>query len=838
MAAVAIIAVSALYLFWPVTFGAGEAAVYPWASDTMGHLLKVEFIAEEIRAGNFYPQLFPDWYSGVQLLRYFPPLSYYLVTGIFFLTGNIFLSAGVFVFGAALFGGMSFLLYRRWLGLIPATVAGVVFIALPDNLRVAMAEGNLPRVLATALLPLTFYLLLSILTQGHSRVRFASLAILMMLIILSHAMMGAIFFSCLALTVFIYWIMARAQPRDAGSALAALACGVLLSGWWLLPSLTGGITELNSEVASEALASFPLTQSLDPTLRAGNKEVYYLGLSLVAATLLAMFNWRKLTPLNRSVVTSSLIVLAVSTTVFNPVYRTIPLSEIMWPLRFMSFAGFVVLLGVSLWAARLLEGSIKAKAVAVVLLAALLIDAYPSKDLVFLRPPTEDLPAVVAKVEELPGWRVATTDFSRLGSRASYRFSADSNREQVYGWAYQGSGIASLLASVNFAIEKGHAVYAVDRLEEMGTDYVVRLKDAPIDEAFDLRLIERGYEIVEDTPSLLLYHRDGGPRAYVAEYEILGIGGGSSSLSLLFPEILVASSQYIDDYALEDLQRFPTLVLAGFSWRNLENAESLVTEYANQGGRVIVDLTGVPMEVFSRRPKFLGVYGEPVSLYAAPVIEYGPESGFETRRLRGFDAAYAPWSAISPQGLDESTVTFGYLGQVGTAVGYKELGAGRAWFLGLNLAFHSMLSKDPVGIELLEDVIGIESGMAPARQTVAMDNYNAGSDGYTFSYTLEEAELLLIPVARHDGTVVTIDGARVNPVDLGDLTYINAPAGIHTVHLGFEKTPVYRVGIAVTLFAFLVMGYGLLGSRIRSGFHKRKMVHALILRRSSDGRSI
>ena len=320
--------------------------------------------------------------------------------------------------------------------------------ALPDNVRVAMAEGNLPRVLATALLPVTFYLLFDILTRGHSKARFALLALFMMLVILTHAMIGAIFLSCLVMTALFYWALARARPRDVGSALAALGCGVLLSGWWLLPSLTGGITELNTAAAGEALASFPLTTSLDPVLRAGNKEVYYLGLSLVAATFLALIDWRNLTPLNRTVVVASLVTLAVSTTVFNPVYRTIPFSEIMWPLRFMSFAGFVMLLGVSLWVSRLLGGSIRAKALAVVLLAAMLLDTYPSLDLVFLRPPRHDLPEVVAKVEELPGWRVATADASRLGSRASYRFSADSNREQVYGWAYQGSGISSLLANM------------------------------------------------------------------------------------------------------------------------------------------------------------------------------------------------------------------------------------------------------------------------------------------------------------------------------------------------------------------------------------------------------
>ena len=43
-------------------------------------------------------------------------------------------------------------------------------------------------------------------------------------------------------------------------------------------------------------------------------------------------------------------------------------------------------------------------------------------------------------------------DLSRLGSKASYLFSAVGQREQVYGWACQGSQIEPLLANINYAM--------------------------------------------------------------------------------------------------------------------------------------------------------------------------------------------------------------------------------------------------------------------------------------------------------------------------------------------------------------------------------------------------
>ncbi len=68
-----------------------------------------------------------------------------------------------------------------------------MFMALPDNLRIAFAEGNLPRVLATALLPITFYFFLKLTVFEGKRWHFAAVVVCVGLVVLSHAMMAAIF---------------------------------------------------------------------------------------------------------------------------------------------------------------------------------------------------------------------------------------------------------------------------------------------------------------------------------------------------------------------------------------------------------------------------------------------------------------------------------------------------------------------------------------------------------------------------------------------------------------------------------------------------------------------
>ncbi|HNB53593.1 MAG TPA: 6-pyruvoyl-tetrahydropterin synthase-related protein, partial [Anaerolineales bacterium] len=128
---------------------------------------------------------------------------------------------------------------RRWIGWGPALIGGMLFVILPDNVRVALAEGNLPRVLATALLPFTFYCLLASLTPGGSRLSRVGLVLGFSAITLSHVMMAAIYAVCLSSWVLAAWVWRRTGFRDALLAILWIASGLALTGWWLLPSLTG-----------------------------------------------------------------------------------------------------------------------------------------------------------------------------------------------------------------------------------------------------------------------------------------------------------------------------------------------------------------------------------------------------------------------------------------------------------------------------------------------------------------------------------------------------------------------------------------------------------------------
>ena len=55
-----------------------------------------------------------------------------------------------------------------------------------------------------------------------------------------------------------------------------------------------------------------------------------------------------------------------------------------------------------------------------------------------------------------------------------------------------------------------------------------------------------------------------------------------------------------------------------------------------------------------------------------------------------------------------------------------------------------------------------------------------------------------MPVAFHEGTVVTIDGQPITPRSLENLVLFQAPAGRHEVNIRVEPTGIYRLGKVVT----------------------------------------
>ena len=71
-----LIGFAVLVIFRSILFPPAGSELFPWASDTQGHLLKVQYLTENLNQGLLSPRILPDWYMGMEFLRYYPPLPY------------------------------------------------------------------------------------------------------------------------------------------------------------------------------------------------------------------------------------------------------------------------------------------------------------------------------------------------------------------------------------------------------------------------------------------------------------------------------------------------------------------------------------------------------------------------------------------------------------------------------------------------------------------------------------------------------------------------------------------------------------------------------------------
>ena len=806
-----IIGFAALLIYRLILFPPAGSSLYPWASDTQGHLLKVEYLGENLNQGILSPQILPDWYMGMQFMRYYPPLPYYLLVGLEFFTPNSIYTANWFIMLCALAGGLSWLLYRRWIGLFPALLGGILFLFLPDNVRVAMSDGNLPRVLATALLPITIYLFLRTLEETGTIWHRIGLALCFALIVLSHAMMAAIFAVCCGLIVLLILLKRTTTRWLVAQSLVFIALGIMLSAWWMVPSLFGGITGLNTAAMTEALAVFPLSDFFNPTLRSGNPEAYYVGLALLALSVASLWVYNEQRGFTTALTFTGCFGVLITTTGINQLFNALPLHSLIWPLRFLGIASFLLLLAL-MWSLRGWKSLSPVVVIAVV--GVLAVDGAGSFFLIGLRPIDPDISQISQRLSYTSGWREATLDLSRLGSGPSFSFSAAGDREQVFGWAYQGASTAKTVAALNDAIELGFPAYLLDRLNLYGTDDVVLLNEIPNADHIADGLLQAGYLEIYTGQRVDHFHREGSPRAIIAEWETLGIGRGAQNLAYLFPSLIVGTSTKVDDYSLEQLLRYKTIVLSGFDWHDRQKAEQLVEQAARNDVRVVVDLSGVKEDPLARIPRFLNVWGEQVILPPEPVQVYCVGENYT---LKGFSQYSRHWYSHMLQGLEQEFWAFDYLGERATLVGYNSYGNGKVWFIGLNLPYHAVQTRDPLSIQLLSLLIQLEPDASVEYIQVPLLEYEAGESGYQFSYHLDYPQTLFVPVAHHEGTFILVDGVPAAMYSYERLLAFDAPAGEHIVQIGLQTTPVHLFGKFVSGFALL----GLFGIII---FRKRFQV--------------
>lgn len=811
----ALLILAAAALIYGGLFTAPADLRFPWGSDTWGHLWKAEYLLDHLRAKGSIPRFTSAWYNGIEPFRHWAPLPYVLLLGLRLLTGDIFVAGQLYVVLCAVIGSLSWLAFRRQIGWVGALGAAMVWLIWPDHLRVAFSEGNLPRVLGTALAPLTVYLFLQVLQNRRPRLHQSlGLVVVIHLVVLSHAMVGAIYAASLSLFALIHLLMGGGRWQDHARAWGLLVLGILTAGWWLLPSLVGGLVGQGEADFSQVIAFFAPTDSFNPTLRYHNPDMFYWGLALIPLLGYGFWTWAKRPVWSRAALLTGLTLIVITFPFLRSVYLSLPLHHLLWPTRFASFAGALFLIGglpgpeeSAVPSQRTLTAAISAG-----LALLLVLDGVGSAHLITARPPNPEMQAAINQIPADQPARVAILDQSALGSAPSFLLSHGSVREQIFGWAWQGATTSPNLVWLNTALVEKHYVFLFDRLLEMGTTDIVLMRrlteqeaatgqESVLEQPFEEVAAQFGFSRTWSGESLDLYARTDGPYATAPQYPALAIGRYADNLAYLFPQVEVGKRLELDSYSLAELLRYEVVVLTGPSWKRRPDAESLVRDLVRSGVRVVVDMAGMPLGVLSKRPEFLGVYGEPISLGAsAPGMQ---RNSGEVVMLTPFPTDDGTWHTMIPQGLTMEDGFIHYFGSPTATLGTLTLPEGDLHFAGLNLIFHASRTRDPAAISLLAEMLTLPPDTAPVRSFLPLDHWEPNDDGATLSLAVPSGtDRLIIPISLLDSLQIQSgEGAPLDLEPIHNLIGLHVEPGEWDLTISVTPTRWHTVGAVVSVLA-------------------------------------
>ncbi len=170
----------------------------------------------------------------------------------------------------------------------------------------------------------------------------------------------------------------------------------------------------------------------------------------------------------------------------------------------------------------------------------------------------------------------------------------------------------------------------------------------------------------------------------------------------------LGKSLYIDGYTLEELRKYPLIILYNFRWHNRKKAEFLLKSYVKSGGSIIIEASGNngSMPYNLEGDTFLGVSVFREALPAKPVIKFNPKLSVSELNFSPFLSNSQPWYGMTYENLDKETpFTVLATADEHTLIAEQRIDRGRIIWIGFNLVWHSFNKKNKEEQELLQRLL-------------------------------------------------------------------------------------------------------------------------------------
>jgi hypothetical protein len=789
---------------------------HPGGADSWGHLAKAEYLSEQVRAeglGSYFTSAWlPTWYLGDPFRTYYPPLALLTLTPIILITGDAFSAYSLYVsLILVLLAVFTYLFFNRQWGKWPAVLGTVIVVSTPYQLRTIFFEGNTPRALSLLALPIIALATEELLSSKHKRAPWIGvLALSWLWALLAHPQQAYLY----AIGFVVYLIVrlfldVRIPLTQGGFWVIGLALGLLLAAPWLVPAYSGGeLSEVPFLPAEKVdLFSAPLT-GLFPGFNAWDGRVLF-GTGAIFLAILAVV--ARPEPRRNAWLVSGLLAVWLSLGPSGVVFSLLPLNLQLLPERFINFSAFAFASA----AAGLLPMVNKTRLLrAIIIVGFVGLDFIPSLSLLSGRSyPVEQagmqalIPTVVPD-----GSRLALMTYPEPISQEVYF--AGKRVNLINGWALENTTHNQVLRRV-LDVPTWSEAYLEHLFSAWSVNYaVVRGAKEPVENvrhalasagfSTDGRT-SYGYQVWEN-PSA------SSPVQLIPPSRMLALGDQLQPMFMAFPFAEEAEPPRLSDLPQGSLEKYAALALYRFEESDSELSESAlrIQAYVEQGGTVIVDLSGME-ETFGRSLDFLDVDVLRLSVLGNARLDWEVDLGDLPDALDLSEVSPDGWSGATYSGLDGVIASVEVNGKWYPFVGYRDFGAGRAWFVGFNLFYYAQLSGEQEMVSALSDHFLKESPVSRALrfEPVPIKNWEVNSHGLSFvANPVEPVDEALISYTYSPRWRISIDGEEIPFSSFEKMLKIKLPAGEHEVRVAYNlfETQWPRYGLAGGVIGLILLG--------------------------------
>jgi len=276
-------------------------------------------------------------------------------------------------------------------------------------------------------------------------------------------------------------------------------------------------------------------------------------------------------------------------------------------------------------------------------------------------------------------------------------------------------------------------------------------------------------------------------------YNNIAIGDSAAGIAMIFPGFEEGSKNNLSDYTFEELCKYKTIYLSGFTYDDKSKAEALLLRLSESGVQVYIDMNRVPEDRAKKQMELFGVNAQTITLTETyPEFEYKAD----TYKSLDFSADTPTWNTIYLNGLENVD---GYCNMAQKNLPY--IGTSKnnnLHFIGLNIVYYLQISKDSEVKKLVESIFGMDENSIPYRRVVPVTIKTENNKITIYSkYTNVNTTLSSMDIFSSGNDYKTNNNLIV--VDSGE-TVIDI--GYPHFKMGILVTV---VGISFAIFAYVLM---------------------------------